>query len=265
MFDPHNPTVWNLAETWKHFGEPARPSASEVNIVDGKIRPGMKVLLLGSTPEYRDILVKKNCCVVIVDYNEDNFKAMSSLMTEKPLKETFIKENWLNMRFLSQRFDLIIGDHVINLLPVAEWNNFLETVHLLLNPNGSFLQRVIARPEPYNNSLGNVFKGTWHLDGYVLFSKTFYDLMFMAFDAEKQTSSLNQIWSLIAQARSLNLISESQFSHYQSLSFKDSPVAASVTTRNFLMSLLEKFYRANTIISGDIFYKDYTFFILSES
>lgn len=256
--------IWDIAQTWQKYCSPARPDASELDIAQQLLKPGMKVLLLGSTPEYRDLFTKHRCHATVIDYSEDNFHAMTKLMRVPPQNETFVEANWLDMPIVD-KFDLIIGDHVINLLPLALWPVFLEKIKSLLNPGAFFLQRIITRTVPYNKSKEDVFSKTAKLDGPALFSRTFYDLLTLSMDQAEQSVCLGDTWKLVEKINSSGLLTLEQFQHFQSLSWENSQVKAYITSKEYILEQIQKFFVKNSIVEGEIYYKDLTFFILSEN
>jgi cyclopropane fatty-acyl-phospholipid synthase-like methyltransferase len=256
-----NNNDWNIAKKWQHYTEPARPSHSECQIVKNTIGPGMTVLLLGSTPEYRDILIEKDCSVLIVDNNKDNYHAMTMLMTRSPTQENFICESWLDIDWMAQKFDVILGDHVINLLPKEQWPHFLQSLKKLLNPNGKLIQRVITKPESYEKNVETLARDTAETEGELFFSRSLYDLMFMVNIMNK--SPLQRIWKLLEHAANDDVINDVQLQFYRTLGFDKIKVSTYLSTTQYILDLLRQHFSDTSIKQGDIFYRDYTFYIVS--
>lgn len=257
--------IWDIAQTWGKYCSPARPDASEIKLVEEQLKSGMKVLLLGSTPEYRDILSKNKCLTTIVDYSHDNFLAMSRLMNNKqPQNEQFIKANWLDIPVID-KFDLIIGDHVINLLPLDQWSIFLDKIKSLLKPGATFVQRVITRVVPYNMSKEKLFLNTQSLNGPQLFPVIFYDLLMESTNKEDQTVCLADTFKLVTELRKLGFLTVDQFQYFKELSWHASQIKAYITTKEYILEKLKTFFKINSISCGEIHYKDLTFFVLSKN
>ncbi len=146
--DPHR---WaeELAEKWRHYTPPSRPSKSEVEIYERYFREvpeGGNVLILGSTAEFRDLAAKYGLNAVLCDWSEKNMEALGLLMKEKPHKEVFSKQDWRKMEF-PQKFDLIVGDAAFTVVPFEDVEKVAGQVALLLKENGVSLQRIWVRKE----------------------------------------------------------------------------------------------------------------------
>ena len=255
--------IWNLANLWQHYHEPMRPSSSEVAIVKEYVQSNIKILLLGSTPEYRDFFAENNMDVTVVDYNKFNYDAMTLLMKHQPKQETFVEKNWLDL-VCSNKYDLIIGDHIINLLALEKWQPLLNKLTACLKTNGKLLQRVIIAPEDYSKDLYDIFASGKNISNDKLVSQTFYDLIFSTLDQDTHSTNLNRVWEKVNQAYKENLLSQEQLAIYEKFSWQDNHYSAYFTSQSYLLKLLQQHFENNTIIQGDIYYKNYTFFILSE-
>ena len=106
----------------------------------------VKVLLLGSTPEIRDMVLGYGDKVelVVCDANIEMILAMSSLMKSKEMssKELWLKCSWLDIPIEKEYFDIIFGDAVMHNLPLELHLKFLEKQGSLLKKGGFFVQRM---------------------------------------------------------------------------------------------------------------------------
>ena len=80
--------TWNnyLAITWDKYLPPIRPYVEECEIFKAYLNIFIKqngktpkVLILGSTPELRDVAYSCGIEPVVVDYSKDNYEAMGTL------------------------------------------------------------------------------------------------------------------------------------------------------------------------------------------
>jgi hypothetical protein len=136
-----------LAEKWKHYTPPSRPSESEVEIYEKYFREvpaGGSVLILGSTAEFRDLAAKYKLKAVLCDWSEKNMEALGLLMKEKPHDEVFSKQDWREMDFPG-KFDLVVGDAAFTVVQFEEVKKVAERVSSLLKENGVSLQRIWTR------------------------------------------------------------------------------------------------------------------------
>ncbi|MBN1502105.1 class I SAM-dependent methyltransferase [Candidatus Woesearchaeota archaeon] len=133
---------------WKQVKPPQRPSREELNFMNCyiekvKSRKKPKVLVLGSTPELRDLALKNNADLISCDLNKEIWIAMKGLMKESG-EEAFLHTNWLEIPE-DTKFDLILGDGPINMLSAELVNPFFKKVASLLVDNGLSIQRVAVQ------------------------------------------------------------------------------------------------------------------------
>lgn len=101
-----------------------------------------KVLILGATPESRDLALKHGHELVTVDINMEVIIKWGSIMKFKNHPdEIIVRCNWLNMPLKSSYFDLVMGDGVSNNIPVKKYGEFFKEIKRLLKPNGYILLR----------------------------------------------------------------------------------------------------------------------------
>lgn len=143
---------WSLiANGWKLFTPPWRPSKANIAIYEKVLKKTIKrikspkVLILGATPEIRDMLAKyKNIEVVVSDYNMEMVLAMNELVTKKNFQnERWIKTSWVDMPLEKRYFDIIFGDYVISQLPENLTDKFIGHIKSLLKKNGRFVTRAV--------------------------------------------------------------------------------------------------------------------------
>jgi len=134
------------ADFWSHYPSPIRLSAEDIkiysNFLSGK-KDGGKVLILGSTPELRDLVAGEgNAKVYLADFSYLMPVAMLKFTTRvDPLKETWVKTNWLDLPFREGFFDMILGDLVLSQFPPDLELKFFKKVRFLLKNDGFFLSR----------------------------------------------------------------------------------------------------------------------------
>jgi len=148
-------------KAWLHFAKvwgnnitsPARPCKSQLIIYNNVIKKIInnnnkpKALILGATPELRDLCIKNNFNTTVCDINLNMVKAMSSLMKYKgKAKEKIIIGDWLKTDFPKNNFDIILGDASLNqILNNKELKYLLKKLSFILKPNGFLLTREIVR------------------------------------------------------------------------------------------------------------------------
>ena len=150
-----------VAEWWSKYMPPARPSKSELKIFEDYIEKAPKqgeILILGCTPELRDLVLKYQRRPVSADLNPKNFSALKKLMKYQG-RERFIQGNWLKLKE-KNKFDLVIGHLSFNMLPFSNWDRLIRIIYRSLRPKGKLIHAVSVRyPKDRCKNILDIFKG----------------------------------------------------------------------------------------------------------
>ena len=157
------------AQRWSSYKPPLRPSLNELKIIEGCLRElknkrgkdKPEALILGATPEYRDILARLKFNVTLADFNIDSIKSMNLLLKYKGQRnEKIIITNWLKMRLPRNRFDVVLADWSINNLPLfRDYGKLLSIIQKSLKINGLFLCRMnVWSPKEKVRSISKIMK-----------------------------------------------------------------------------------------------------------
>ena len=134
------------ADYWDLVPSPVRPSRNELaayrtfwNTIPRKKR----ILILGSTPELRDLAAEEEGArVYVADFSPRMMLGMSKFTRRAdPLKEKWVKDNWLELAFPERFFDVVLGDLVLQQFPPELEGRFLGKVSSLVADHGVFLGR----------------------------------------------------------------------------------------------------------------------------
>jgi SAM-dependent methyltransferase len=136
--------IWEgSARRWASRGPPWRPSPGDAaayrQLISAHV--GGRVLLLGVTPELRDLLAELGCSPVLVDMSAAMRAATDSLLRRAdPTRETWFESDWCEAD-LPHAFDLVLGDMIWWGVSVAKQHEVRETIHAVLKPDGLFVGR----------------------------------------------------------------------------------------------------------------------------
>lgn len=140
------------AKMWSFYGPPASPSKEDLlyfekfihQTIKNKKKP--KILILGATPEFRELLLKfsltQDAQITLIDLNPTMIKGMDALIHFPNRKEKKNVGNWLKMPFSDKLFDVIIGDVVLEHINRKDKDLMLENIYRILKPNGGFIVRL---------------------------------------------------------------------------------------------------------------------------
>lgn len=215
----------NLAKRWAIYDSPARPSKSECRIIENFVarhKKPAKILILGATPEYRDLAHNQKAEVTCVDIGLEMILAMRELMKNKKRtdQEVWFRANWLDMPVANNYYNFVLGDLVIHNIPLTLQPKFFAKIKQVLRPGGYFITRswwasTIKEPlelkvdkilkKGINKKSLNVF--TWELINHVYDPKRristtldMYRALKGVWRNERNKSKKKQIYKLLQQA-----------------------------------------------------------------
>ena len=147
--------IWKqIADMWNnYFAPPSRISNEEIKNYRNWLekanenKESKKALVLGATPEIRDILKECNYEVTIIDINTEMILAMTSLLKTKNPDEIFVKANWLDNPLADNYFDVVVGDAILPNIPLKDRTRLLLKINRLLKSDGIFITRAFYIPD----------------------------------------------------------------------------------------------------------------------
>ena len=140
--------IKEIAKMLEQLEFPARPTKNQLLLYEQvicktcKLHKNPEVLVLGATPELRDLCIKHRCKVMAVSPGRQALEAMTYLMKYKHHPyNTAIESNWLNMPLADTSYDLALTDIALTGNPRKNHEPILQEVHRLLKPSGFFFLR----------------------------------------------------------------------------------------------------------------------------
>jgi len=137
---------------WHFHGPPIRPSSEDLEIYSfflDKKKHAQNILVLGVTPELRNLLAKKlpGRKITVADFSPEMHRAtIGGLKLTGPSSEEWINSNWLSLPVPEQSFDIIIGDRVLEqFFSQKDERSFFGEIKRLLRPTGVFISRFRLR------------------------------------------------------------------------------------------------------------------------
>ncbi|MFH1769926.1 MAG: class I SAM-dependent methyltransferase [archaeon] len=135
-----------FVDNWKKAVFPARPSPEEMVVFDNLMskHEGQSLLILGSTPEFRDLGAKHNLKVTCADINPDMLEGMKQLVKHKNKDENLVKCNWLKMPFEDNTFDIVFAEQSANIIEAEFFDAFFKEVSRVLKKGGFFINKMLV-------------------------------------------------------------------------------------------------------------------------
>lgn len=172
-------------------------------------------LVLGATPELRDIVLSYGHTLTTVDRVAEALAAKSKLMHYRNHPhETIVISDWLKMDFPHGSFDVILGDGVLTALDQDQQKTLLDKLHYVLKPTGHLLLREGAVIHSRPRYAPAVHIHEFRTGQYNLFDLFFglrlYNANFQAIDVHSRKTYLKDFVAKIAEYQAKGLLSSNE-------------------------------------------------------
>lgn len=142
------------APLWSQVRPPVRPSQEDIRLYNlflqktiGKLkRP--QILILGATPELRDLASQYSATVTVLDYSLEMIIAMTRLMRKENPAEVWVKGDWVDAPLRENYYDAILGDGVYNNVGPELSRSWWLHLRALLKPSGALVTRIAVMIDP---------------------------------------------------------------------------------------------------------------------
>ena len=133
-----------VAIEWGDYLPPWRPSKDDLKIYEEVVSTlprNSRILILGATPELRDLAASSGFKPVVVDFSLPMIIEMLQYTQKTNADdEIWIKSDWLSMP-LEGNFDVVLGDLVLRMIESGQQEEFLKRIRKILSPTGIFVAR----------------------------------------------------------------------------------------------------------------------------
>jgi len=134
------------AKDWQFFVPPARPSVSELALIEEYIldklnkKKKINIAVMGCTIEYKSLAHKYGLEISLIEYSRDHYRILSKQHATFQGKERLILQDWRDLH-INKKFDIVLGDNTLNLLNDNDRIIALKNISKILKKNGVFLPR----------------------------------------------------------------------------------------------------------------------------
>lgn len=140
--------TWDRMQHWNLVLPPSRPSVDQLNWIRSALEATDRhspVAVLGSTPEFRDLLCELGFHDVrVLDRNVSFYQAMSEARVYSNL-ETLVAGDWLDtLQTLPGVFSVVLSDLTSGNVPYELRERFYSGISDCLRPGGLFLDKVLT-------------------------------------------------------------------------------------------------------------------------
>lgn len=142
-------TDWSQHRSWELVLPPSRPTTEElsrIRLALRSVRRAEPIAILGSTPEYRDLLARAGFSNVhLIDASETFHDAMTQMCAYRvSLKERFHHETWQDHFATGREYRAILSDLTLGNIPYVDRGHLFEALSRALVPGGMFIDKVLT-------------------------------------------------------------------------------------------------------------------------
>lgn len=242
-----------LAEAWKNFPQPIRPCESELKIINKYLNEIIKkkgkntrILILGSTPEFRDLAHSRKLPAYVVDYSEDNHRALTLLKKFKG-KEVLFRQDWRKLK-LKEKYDLVLAEASLNMVKKNEMPVVLRNVNRVLAEDGLFIAKTWIRLPAKGLSIENMLdiyrKKHGKLSLKSAMTQYFYSLMY---DPKKDTISLQKMFHQLKDLHEQGILTKKEFDSFKNLSYENTPLHLYMPYDNLFRRVANDYFKLEKI------------------
>lgn len=227
-----------LVEHWRYYLPPVRPCPSDLEFIKKKIlekieeyngdKSKIKLLILGSTSEYRNLCGELGIKCYCFDFSKPNFDYLAEEVKNKS-KEVCIEGNWLDgipksLKKIkeNEKFDFILGDCVFNITIIKNHKKLVNTIFKLLKKEGSLIPRTFFKEKKEKITYEEMIE-KYRKQGSKkpIFTWLAKDLYLGAFKEGQEFILVKQIWENLVKLHEKELISDDELEELSKLSFED--------------------------------------------
>ncbi len=182
-----------------------------------------RTLVLGGTPELRDLALKYGSETIAVDISPKLLLSLTNIMEYKDSDNNkFMIGDWLEMdKFLPKNsFDVILGDASITNVPFEKWDQLFDILARLLKKKGYIITRQLTynpskKLKQYDEIIKDFNKGRNTIFGLVLEFGFYTKLGKKSYDKKKKIFS----WKTIAEELNTikNKLNKKSLADYENL------------------------------------------------
>ena len=244
-----------FAKKWEKTRPPARPSQGEIRVYNQMIKnlsPKIKTaLILGATPELRDLLSRQKIKVSLVDFNINMIKAMSLLIKSKTKEKIFLAD-W-DKKFTDLKFDLIVGDTALNMLSWADWSKTFKNIKEMLKKDGFALMKIaFFNPKRKKTKSKNIIK-KWREKKIGTSDMRWFLEMYSDYKTYNPQTMIDSKAKLIEEFKRSYRKGDLTKLEWQKLQIYDDKIVMTIPPYQKVNNLIKKYFKTVKIVPGKDF------------
>jgi len=145
QYFPDN-SIPSLVKNWRVTLPPGRVSPYSIKIYRKYLsqlikKKNIKTLVLGSTPELRDLCLARGWHLTSIDINHNMQLAMRRFMKQNYNQEVLINADWLKASLPQNHFDLVLSDWAVNMVSRVDLPKLFLNINHWLKNTGYFFEQ----------------------------------------------------------------------------------------------------------------------------
>ncbi len=240
---------------WKYYPVPARPSPSEIDFIRKRIIEKGKdstVLILGSTPEYRNMCGEIGVKVTCFDFLKYNYEYLSDDVKHKP-EEKFVEGNWTD-KAIKEKFDFILGDHVIDVIKKQDAEKLLVNCSKMLKKDGMLILRTYVREKGEKitpEQALEIYRKKQRKNKSINFlSYTLRNFHLSAYDFEKDYLVTRDVWKAVKDLHDKGLVSDEELELYRKIDVSNRDFQFFIPLKEWLEDIFSGIFSIAEVYNG---------------
>ncbi len=266
--------TWNnyYAIIWKDIKPPIRPYEDEIRyfkeILKKKVdtETDVKVLILGSTPELRDIVYSFNLSPTVVDYSIENYEMMGELCRYER-NDTVVCCDWMDMlNYLSpDSYDIILGEAAFNVIRPEYAEKLFYICNKLLKNHGQLVIKQWIRFTNSRPSIADLHREIEYKVEDFYFSNC-YPLHIMFYDFENEVVYLKEIAKQLQFLFQQGKITYQEYQSIERLNYSNVELEVYIPIEKDFVQHFDKYFSICSVLRSNVNYGDlHPIYVLSKS
>lgn len=257
--------TWNnyYAIIWKDIKPPIRPYEDEIRyfieILKNKVESetDVKVLILGSTPELRDIVYSFNLSPTVVDYSIENYQLMGELCSYEP-NDTVVCCDWIDMLSIlsPSSFDIIWGEAAFNVIRPEYTEKLFHICNKLLKEKGQLVIKQWIRFSNLRFTITDLQRETDKKCEDFYFSNC-YPLHIMFYDFENEVVYLKEIAKQLKILFQQGQITYQEYQSIERLNYSKVELNVYIPTETVFNQSFDKYFSIFSVLKSNVKYGDF--------
>jgi len=240
---------------WRNYLIPARPSTSELQIVEkylGRLRKKygkVRAAILGSTVELRSLCHRFGAEVTVVEFSRRHYQILSRQPMRFTGAEVLREEDWRAMH-AKEKYDLILGDLALNVVARADIDRILRNLGRNLSDVGYCVLRTWVRADDRRYDLRTVVDQHRRKTPRIHFyTACMLPLHMCNYDFKKDSADYPAMMANLLAACRAGLVTKSEYQYCHDR-WKSEGSAFSIPRKSAVEQLMKRYFKVAAIRYG---------------